>query len=219
MKKITMLTAVLVAGTIFANAETQTQVQVEVQGQKPIRENMMRRVIPTQRPTTATPPQPSGIKGVGSVGDTNGEKKDDNTGGDNGEVRGDGQPPIPMTGDSLTDAKIKALAIEMETKIKNIRYEYQVKIKEVIGTRKINNGPVPGPRMPIYTDDNRQNIGSTTDSNRQNVGSSTDRNIPPMPRRNTGEVKGESVDGVGQSVGDGVGMRFKNFFRGFLGGN
>ncbi|MCX6756746.1 MAG: hypothetical protein NTW35_01140 [Candidatus Nomurabacteria bacterium] len=208
MKKITMLTAVLVAGTIFANAETQTQVQVEVQGQKPIRENIMRRVIPTQRPTTATPPQPSGIKGVGAVGNTNGDKKDDNKGSDNGEVRGGGQPPIPMTGDSVTDAKIKALAIEMETKIKNIRDEYQVKIKEVIGTRKINNGPVPGPRMPIYTDDNRQNMGSTTDGA-----------VPPMPRRNTGEVKGESVDGVGQSVGDGVGMRFKNFFRGFLGGN
>lgn len=58
--------------------------------------------------------------------------------------------PIITTGDATTDAKIKALQVEMETKIKAIREEYQAKIKAVIGDKKVNTG------------NDRMNRGSST---------------------------------------------------------
>ena len=46
-------------------------------------------------------------------------------------------PPTITTGDATTDAKIKALQVEMEAKIKVIRDEYQAKIKALIGDKKV----------------------------------------------------------------------------------
>ena len=46
-------------------------------------------------------------------------------------------PPVITTGDSATDAIIKALQVEMEVKIKAIREEYQAKIKAAIGDKKV----------------------------------------------------------------------------------
>lgn len=46
---------------------------------------------------------------------------------------------LPLTGDKVTDEKIRALHKEMEDKIKAIRDDYQAKIKAVIGDKKIIN--------------------------------------------------------------------------------
>lgn len=224
MKKITITSAILLAGTVLVNAQVDgavtvpvampavaPQMQRQAPNQKQVRENMIKRPV-----AQTLPPQ--------------GENK-------NSEVRENsiqGQGPIPMTGDSVTDTKIRALIAEMDAKIKAIRDDYQSRIKTVIGNRKIvNNGTSTRPMMPKGPESDSPRFGSSTrpvegrdnQDNRnergdspQNIGSSTDyRNN--FPRRDGGEVRGTNTENVGQAVGDGVTTRFKNFFRGMMGGN
>ncbi|MEI6810573.1 MAG: hypothetical protein WCK60_00810 [Candidatus Nomurabacteria bacterium] len=184
MKKI-IITSVLIAGTIFANAQSEGRGQKQEQEQKQQpRANMMRRTVPAQvvaSTTRAMPPQ--------------------------GEGRPEIMPPVIKTGDDVTDAKIKALTVEMETKIKAIRDEYQVKLKEVIGNRKIISTIPSAPEMPVYKEV----------SDREN-GSSTEGKAPqPAPRRLLGQVEGVSTEGVGQAVSQDVGSRMRNFFGGLFG--
>lgn len=172
MKKLTMIGVVLIAGTIFVNAQTDRRNQLRV--------NMMKSGVPLQIVSSTTrviPPQ--------------------------GEARPEIMPPVIRTGDDVTDAKIKALTIEMETKIKAIRDDYQTKLKEIIGTRKIISTTPLAPKMPVV--DVEEN------------GSSTDENIPPMPRRFLGQIQGVSTEGVGQAVSQDISSRMKSFFGGLFG--
>lgn len=45
-------------------------------------------------------------------------------------------PPMITTGDTVTDAQVKALYKEMEAKIKALRDEYQAKVKTIVGDKK-----------------------------------------------------------------------------------
>lgn len=200
MKKITITiaTAILIAGTVFANAETNTQ------GQNP-RAMMRRGVATTQVVGSSTRPMPP-QGGEGREG-----------------LRVEGMMPIVTTGDDATDAQIKALATEMEAKVKAIRDDYQTRIESIIKSKL----PLQAAAQAMYAGKKigtTLNQGTTTrsmmqrgvDENLPN-GSSTDVNIPPMGRR-FGEVRGLNTEGVGQAVGQDVGSRMMGFFRGMFGG-
>ncbi len=179
MKKLMIMTTVLIAGTIFANAQSEGRGQVERQA----RANMMRRAVPAQvtaSTTRAMPPQ--------------------------GEGRPEMMPPVIKTGDDVTDAKIKALTVEMEAKIKAIRDEYQTKLKEIIGNKKVISVNPQAPDMPVYKDVNGQENGSSTEGDTR-----------PAPRRFLGQVEGVSTEGVGQAVSQDIGSRMKSFFGGLFG--
>ena len=99
MKKLTITTVLLIAGTVFVNAETNSQVQK-------LRE-MVKRPVAQKVVASSTRPMPT----------------------QDIEGKSEGMMPVLSTGDDAIDAQIKVLAIEMETKVKLIRDEYQTKIK------------------------------------------------------------------------------------------
>lgn len=206
MKKLTIITAVLIAGTIFANAKTETQVRTP-------KENV--KLLVTEKRATTTEDVYSGSNDNKKritvdqkfapptpVTSTNSVTK---TKPGNVKLVWDMPTPIFITGDKEIDAKIKSLMTEMDAKVKIIHNEYQAKILELVGKAKPTNE-----NLPINT--------SNVNPNGNNVGSTTNGNIPPGPK-NSGEVKGVSTTNFGETFGQGIGSRFKNILGGILGKN
>jgi ribosomal protein S13 len=131
---------------------------------------------------------------------------------------GQGMPSFPTTGDATTDAAIKALQIEMETKIKAIREDYQTKIKAIVGDKKaLNRHPMASSTQrdmmrklegeverPVMQDGSSSESRPTGDrpTMMQRTGSSSESRPRPMMGRNEGQVKGAetSVD-TGEASG------------------
>lgn len=135
--------------------------------------------------------------------------------------------PLPlMTGDKVTDEKIKALQTEMEAKIKAIREEYQAKIKAVIGDKKLlapRGGMMAtttsgtGTRMMMR--EVRQEIRDDAKANGENVGYGmrNDRANENMENHEgMGMPKGPQVRGAMTDEGEGEGQGIIRAFFGRL---
>lgn len=107
-----------------------------------------------------------------------------------------GQMMIPMTGDEATDAQVKALVTEMQSKIEAIRKEYEVKIKEVIGDKQIVR---------------REN----------EWGTSTARKPLPLQASDVAQMARERMTSgeYGSSTARNFGERVRGLFRSLFGGN
>lgn len=129
--------------------------------------------------------------------------------------------PMMTTGDATIDAQIKALNMEMETKIKAIRDDYLAKIRTIVGTKRSvvasSTRPMMGTTTPRGMMEGEKRGFDEGRKMGRPFASSTDGTMrPPMMRRE--ESQGEQEDNRGQ-IGDNVGARIQNFFKGFFGGN
>lgn len=124
MKKYTIATSVIVATLTFVSAQNY--------GEKPTRlEEMKQASMQKMMRSTSSPAEMGKMMEKGIM-----------------PLLG---VSIMMTGDQETDAKLKALQVEMEGKIMAIRNEYQAKVKAIVGDR---NGIAKPPTVGM--------MGSTT---------------------------------------------------------
>jgi hypothetical protein len=203
MKKIIAVTALAIASTLMVNAETEANVgtQVQVQGmptqaQGPAKMNVRAKTIQMVKANT---------QGMGEA---------------MGQAMGEGGMPLPTTGDAATDAQLKALVTEMETKIKAIRDEYQTKIKAIIETRIKAAGTSTKPMMPKKGEQGNRGEGRPESADGTQVDGSMNANtnangaVPPMPRmRLDGQVKGDFTANQDAPTGGVI-----KFLRGLFGG-
>ncbi len=133
--------------------------------------------------------------------------------------------PMMTTGDATIDAQIKALNMEMETKIKAIRDDYLSRIKTIVGDKK----PMMASTTPRGMMEGKKKGFDDGKKMGRPFASSTDGTMrPPMMRREDGQgEQGDRGDNRGEGqrplppqgqMGDSVGPRIQNFFRGFFGG-
>lgn len=191
MKKILAITALAIAGTMTVNAETGASVGTQVQ-------------------VKGAPVQAQGQGKMNLKAKAVEMIKANNPG-----MGEEGMPAMPTTGDAVTDAQLKALVTEMETKVKAIRDEYQAKIKVIIEARIQAAGTSTRPMMPKNGGD-QQRGGAEGQAGMNANATNTNGGVPPMPRmRIDGQVKGDFTASQSQPQGGGV----IKFLRGLFGGN
>lgn len=123
-----------------------------------------------------------------------------------------GQMMGPTTGDPATDAKVKALMVEMDAKMRALQEEYATRLKAIIGDRVINTKDVRGPSPTGMMMGERVGQDGTMSTGtvrameqRRGIGRPMD-----LPRGQNGE---------GRPQGEGFGSQMSNLFRSIFGGN